>query len=579
MARSGPRAEAWRAASWLALLLAGIVATPGPASAWTEAAVRSVDARLRLQPDASAHVTLIATVRVHGGWLEGLELAGLDPDLELDASQPPFAVDEAGDRYQPTAEVMSGGRVLLSFRGRSPRRGRVTVTLAYRTTLAHRATEVVEDGSVVRVRWGLPGWRSGLDGVGIEVLAPTGARLGPGDGYESPTSVTTERRDVAEGSRLRWRRAHLPRTTPWTVAIDVPADAMAEELRTGPAAASAPVVRGALVTAGADRRPVWVALALLLALLGGAKMLAVHRLARRAAASARPLVPLPALVRAPLAVAACVAAGLLGPSEPWLALTLLALASLAATYRVAVADETSRLGSWHPVDRRWLHAARRARWARHLAPGTLLDGTTVLGAAHLASWLVVPFTLGAPLPIELRLAAALLPLPVLLTGTRLAFPLGPADRLSVLLRLVARMRALPTDVALCPVAHVDVRGVVQDTRVRTVLAHRPRGLLRLDLTLGERPRGGHYERAPKLLVLTREGSPADLALAERLPELESVTSPGGRRVVRLAPLSPAALQRIVDALADCPEAAQPSRGTSVPQETIRDLPAPRAVGL
>ena len=54
-------------------LLAGLVA-------WTEAAVRSVQAEIDLSPDATAEVSLRARVRVHGGWLEGLEIAGLDPE-------------------------------------------------------------------------------------------------------------------------------------------------------------------------------------------------------------------------------------------------------------------------------------------------------------------------------------------------------------------------------------------------------------------------------------------------------------------------------------------------------------------
>ena len=49
-----------------------------------------------LERDASVHVTLTATVRVHGGWLEGIEIAGLDDR--------PFAVilDVAGAEHGAT---------------------------------------------------------------------------------------------------------------------------------------------------------------------------------------------------------------------------------------------------------------------------------------------------------------------------------------------------------------------------------------------------------------------------------------------------------------------------------------------
>lgn len=67
-----------------------------------------------------------------------------------------------------------------------------------------------------------------------------------------------------------------------------------------------------------------------------------------------------------------------------------------------------------------------------------------------------------------------------------------------------------------------------------------------------------------LLVLTREGGAAENALVERLPNLRGTTSPGGRRVLRLAPWSLATLADIVEALADCPEAV-PSRAAPRPR--------------
>jgi hypothetical protein len=39
------------------------------------------------------------------------------------------------------------------------------------------------------------------------------------------------------------------------------------------------------------------------------------------------------------------------------------------------------------------------------------------------------------------------------------------------------------------------------------------------------------------------------------------------------------VRRVVDALAECPAAEETPRGTATPQETVRDLPAPRAVGF
>ncbi len=562
-------------AARFAILLFALFAS-APAHAWTDAAVRSVHARVELERDASAYVTLTATVRVHGGWLEGVELAGLDPDLVLDETAPPYALDEEGQRYEPRAEVLSGGRVQLAFGRRgAPRRGTVTVTIAYRTSLAHRATEPVDGEDRVRVRWTLPGWRSGLDGVQIEVLAPRGTRMGPRDESDTGASLETEVDDVPEGTLLRWRRAHLPRTLAWVVAADVPSDALDPSLR---AAASAPVPVAPVSTATPrvplDLSSFWLGLAALVALLACAKMIVVARQARRSRARARPLLLASSYVRAPIALALCACAPPCA-GEPLLALGLLAAAAMSAAYRTAVHEEASALGAWRAADAAWIRAASRARWARWIGPSSLLDATTPLGAAHLALWMIAPWL--SPLPFEIAVCVCVLPLPILATGTRLAFPTGPTDALARLLGHARRMRALPEGVGLRPVLHVSARGEVQDARLRTILDRRPRGLLRLDLVIVEAQHAGGYERDVRLLILTREGSAAERAAAERLSDLRASTSPGGRRVARVAQLGE--LARIVAALADCPEAPVASRGTSVPNEPIAARPVPRAVGF
>ncbi len=551
------------------------------ARAWTNAAVHHVQARVVLSGDASAHVTLTADVRVHGGWLEGLEMAGLDPDLVLDEEQPPWAVDESGQRYHPRAEVRDGGRVLLSF-PHSPHRGRVSVQIAYRTSLAHRATEPVEGEPRVRVRWTLPAWRSGLDGVQIDVVAPPGSRMGPGDDGKGGPSMTTEVVDEPEGIRLSWRRAHLPRTLSWTVAVDVPAEAMVPELRGSPVVTPPPAPVSPRAATPVDPAPYWLVLAVALALACLVKIVSVAGLARRSRARARPLVPLPGALRAPIALGFAAMASWAGPEQPFAGLAALAGGTLLATYRRADPGAGSQLGAWRPVDTRWLRAARRSRWLSFLSPGALLDATTPLGAITLVSWSVLPFVVAAPLSNVVRASVACLALPLFLTGTRIAFPTGPADALAILLRLARRLPSLPEDMGLRPVVHVDVRGAVQDARVRTVLTRRPRGLLRLDLVVIEAARGGRFVRRLAVLVLTRDGSAAEKALTEAMADVDAESSPGGRRVVRVLPFDRdpgPILARLRAALADCPEAPVASRGTATPQQTVRDLPAPHAVGF
>src|SRR5690606_16570608 len=119
-------------------------------------------------------------------------------------------------------------------------------------------------------------------------------------------SVETETEELAEGTRLRWRRAHLPRTVSWTVATDVPAGAMIEELRGAPRVrATPPPAQPAL--APLDPAPYWLGLALALALLACAKIASVERLARERRSRARPLLFAPAWLRAIVSAGACVA--------------------------------------------------------------------------------------------------------------------------------------------------------------------------------------------------------------------------------------------------------------------------------
>jgi len=566
-----------------ALLLWALM-VPATATAWTDAAVRTVHAHVEVAPDASARVALQASVRIHGGWLEGLELAGLDEDLVLEEETEPWAVDEEGARYRPRLTLLSGGRVQIAFPGRSPRRGTVTIGFAYRTSLAQRGTEPLEGEDRVRVSWTLPGWSAGLDGVQIEMLVPDGSTLGPRAESDSGAELEESAEPLDGQTLLRWRRAHLPRTLAWTVAADVPAEAMHETLRGPPRLPAPPPPRGGVGESIArDPTPVWVGLAALLGLLALLKLVAVARLGQRSRAVPPPLVPMPTWIRVPAILIGCATGGWLGVwVSTWAAFGVLGGVALLAAFRPGGPPPSSRLGAWRPADARWVAAARRAAWRRAIAPSGLLDVTTGLGALHAALWLAAPISsawITWPVGLDVLILAAALPFPILATGTVLSLPRGPAETLRRLLAFTARARTLPEGVALRPVMHVDVRGEVQDARVRTVLAVRPRGLLRLDFAVAQVAHAGGWDSELQLLVVTRADSAAERALAEALPALERVESRGGRRVLRRAPATLLELERVVTALADCPEAPAQPRGVAAQAETVRDLPAPRAVGV
>lgn len=505
-----------------------VFAPSARASAWTDAAVQSARATVDVGPDGRAIVALELRVGVHGGWLEGLEVAGLDPDLELDPDKPAWGVAEDGTKLAPIARAREPGVVSLSFdRARAPRRGTHTVGIVFTTSLAHRATEPTADGRI-RVRWTLPAWRSGLDDVAIDVLAPARAEA-VALGEESIEHTKVE---AGERVLLSWRRAHLPRTVAWTVELDVPEGAMDESLRR-----AASTLRRKQPMAIRPTGERWLAplVAILLALLALAKVVAWSRACEEVRVRPAPLLPLSARARA-LAIAGAAAGGAyLLPIDPWASLALLAAVPIAALERTPREAAAPRLGGFRPATIHDRRAARRTSVRARLSLRALFDATEPLGLAALAL-----FVAGSTLAFEhvrgigwmtTPLHVALLIAPLFLTGTRRQLPLHPARRLRKAARVASRLRANgETPLAISLVVHADTDGVLQDARVRAVLAEAPRGLLRLDLAIADRPDDGGFASELTLVALARSGSPADEALARLAADLPDVVKDvrGGR---------------------------------------------------
>jgi hypothetical protein len=501
------------------LAVAAAVTAPATARGWTDAHVRGAHAHVEVRPDGTARVSMELLVRIHGGWLEGLEVAGLDPDFALDETKPPWAVsgEDPSVKFEPTART-DRDRLSLSFRGRgaSPRRGTLRVGFVYATSLAHRATAGRGDGTI-RVRWTLPPWRSGLDGVSIAVTVPRGSVPASED---TRSSLGVERWDLGDRTLLVWQRSHLPRTVPWTVEVDVPDSAMASALRT-PAAPPRPKLRS---TARAPAEPVLagpivLAVALcVLVLLGRASFAHACRVA---AAEPRPLVPLPFWLLAPVVIGACGWAALHWIERPPLALAALAAVALLSLQRTpAHLSHAPRLGRFRPAVRRDLSCARRAEWARLLGLVTPVDVTTPIGlglAAAAATGIWRAAELGALPPLFVE-ATALLALPMI-TATRAHLPTTPPIRLARLARLARRWRLELGDGpahALALVVHADASDRWQDARLRIVPERAPDDLRRLDVALADRRDVGAHGAVPVLIAAARPASAAALALSRTL---------------------------------------------------------------
>ncbi len=524
----------------IALAASLVAAYARPAHAWTEARVTTAAATITVGSTGHADVDLELGLGIDAGWLEGLEIAGLDPDLVLDSAHPVVLVGEDGQRFEPAVRALEDGRVQLSFARRdAPRRGRYRTRIRYGAELAGRAAAPTGRGTV-RFEWTLPGWQSGLDGVTVQIVAPPGATLPP-DQVSAQASIRADVRATAAGSILSLRRAHLPRTLPWTVAFEVPESSLHESLR-GPRAhdelppAMAPAPREPALPVAMK------ALVLLFAAAAIAKRAAYDRAVRARGAAPRPLVPVGRLVHAIAVIACASAAAWLGDAGFELfALPLVAIVALSLQRRVSMVT-SPRLGAFHPARPEHFAAARRARLRDRLEPLRFLDASEPSGAIITALAIACIFFLpsneaGAPALAFGKAHGAALFAVLMLTSPATRLPATPELRLDALIGLATRLRAplsgASPAMALRLVVHEDADGRAQDARLRICTEHRPEGLVRLDLVRLDRDGLGGHRTGHALLVVTRAGTPAERAVASALPRGGVQRAPAGRRA-RLA---------------------------------------------
>lgn len=380
--------------------IAGVVlffALPTSAYAWTDASVQTVRAVVDIDQHGAAHVTLVAKVRVHGGWLTDFEVDGLDPDLTFDGQGAPWAVDEAGIAYAPTVTRVADGRVRVAFdRHNAPRRGICEIGFHYQTILAHRATTPSGEGESIRIRWTLPAWQTGLDGVTLTVSVPGRAEEVYGDDEER--DVATVHSTFENGrTTLTYRRVHLPRTTPWTLEIDTPQSAMDASLGRA---------RQVRTEARREELPSWpfrLGIGLVLVVLCVVK----ERLVARSHLRGRAAVAMNAFLRAFLVIAALTVASLSSRGNH--------LVPAAAYMLLVVLGATQSDGRARPAE----------RVRSHLGLTAAMDITTALGSLTFAAICVGAFVLSSVHAAQIAEATTLIRLtplfawPLYLMATRL----------------------------------------------------------------------------------------------------------------------------------------------------------------
>jgi hypothetical protein len=550
---------------WLPLFGLASLLAPSSALAGTDARVRSARATLAIDEHAHAHVTLDVTVRVDGGWLEGFELDGLDPDLVLDPSDPVTlvrapSVDEGSpitqveDEFSPRVEVHDGGRIALALtRRRAPRRGDYVVHVAYDTVLAGRATSASADG--VTIRWTFPAWRYGLDSVAVDIVAPAGARALALEDQE----IDAVQADEAGGTRITLTRAHLARTREWPIEILVPLAAVDASLAVVPDE-TAP---SALVSSPVRARPWNGAIALLVAAL-----LVAIRVARSSARTQversveHPLVPLSSAWRARLIVLVGLALAAVDTLDVPLLLAPFALAVLAlAVSRRPPSVLPPKLGSFRHATPSLLRAARRASLVRAVGADAWLDATTLPGLLAISALACVVFVVVPREALGAGLLALALVVHAFLVDARASRPEPALVTLDRLVRLAARTRVSLDGpaIVLLPVVHLGVGGEAHEARLR-VVGSLDTDVLRTDVVVVRR---GLFRTEHGLLVVARRGGAADQALAQ-LPTVREIAA-GSERIARCIPIRDMRIDEAFAVLARAltPVAAEASKPASV----------------
>ena len=568
-----PRARVLHAAAATALAFVSLTRT---ASAWVETHIESDDVRVTLERDAPARVEHRIKVRIAGGPLRVLDLRGVDGDAEPETDAYVVTEHDAGIKSlasarevtaelippdtKPTKDGSPAPSILrLRLGEKGIGRGTYVVQVRYRTRLAERGF-LTREGSVVHVRWQGVVWEDGFDSARVTFDLP-GAPVAPRAEDRGPLEPGTEAPLVLSSLRRRGDRDELELLRPyvpigegisWTFVADGRAFAKTAPAPVRPA--DAPILSIAQPTGAFGRfGALWLAGAaagfLAFAVLVARKVQEVALAATEAGTKPAPLVPMPVLLRAPLA-AAGVALGV------WLQLARRAWTPSALVLLVVIALVAHRPpawpksfflrkpGRWLPVTERdvttpaprprgaWLDVSTRAGKALLLLALAGVAGLSFLAAEtsrHLAAMVVLDAT------VFLALFG---------TGMKTAFPPRPEALVAPFLAAARARLAKVLGGSTRFVGRIRVAdGDAQPDELRLGVVPRPaaQGFRSLEIGAVVVPGTGGAALMPGVLLRYTEGSPCEAQLGSmvRAGKLSRGRKPGEVAVV-FAPRLPSA---------------------------------------
>jgi hypothetical protein len=514
--------------SLLVLLQFAVLGSSSSAHAWTRTVVKGARATVDIERDATLNVLLRLDVEVHAGWLHELELVDLGEGFELDRYRPPYFRSEDGELFRPEAEVLEDGRIRLSFpRREAPRRGEYRVFMRYR---AKADVRPVEGATQAQVVWSVPAWETGLHGVSVEFRAPKGSSV-PSELHDTAPGVDFQIDERPGRTLIEWRRNHLPRMTAWPLTIDVPLQAIDLPV----SAPDSPTPNGFRPLSAPERRPLAWALLLIAAFVLLKRRSVESRMGGRSL-----------LVRAPWGSVLLVSGVVLAAGQ-WLAPSYL----LCAAPLLAFALHRPASSSLRTAPRDWHSTGVGELPKAETMAGELLDATTGTGLAVLLA-------VGASLIALDQPTAALLLVPVFVTGPRYHLPPSAAAKADALRRFTLALRMPPAapEVSFC----WEAASSDGSPRLRLNLRDHRAGLKSVSFVVASARFGYVLRTKIMLMVETRAQSEADDLMRRRTGADGDVRASDGG-IPRLVDWNEEAIELLRVMSRKTPKPVKTSRGT------------------
>jgi hypothetical protein len=505
------------------LLLAAI---PARAAGWVETRVTGHSATVDVERNGSATVSQELGIRLRGGPLAELPLAGVDSDAEPLPDATVICTDDQKFGTVPLSVTREadGSLKLTVERERGLRTGSYVFRFSYRTQLSKREL-IRRVGSHVELRWVGPRFEDGLDSARVTFRIPEAnvAPMLPSPGSSSGTvNELDELGGVFVGNlrrapgkdELEIMRPHVARGEPalWRVWVaDTAFDAFAAV-----AAPKSPALLASRELGESPRERLGWLLGALGAGLGFgllvfAKWRGFHAAAVLRNAQARALLPLAPGLRAALGgvlLGLAVIAGGRWDEPTLVGVLLLGVMACTALYATPGRAAPRGPGQWLPLS----EADAFSQPATRL-PGRLLDGSTPVGALVLGLLLVGVVVLHflerqhSPYrAVELLLGSTVI-LPVFLTGRAQELPAVPgADPRRMLQRVLKGLRR--SGLRAVPLARLP-QGSSSADELRLLVQPRGAlaGLMAVEVGADHALGLGGVVAEPYVLLRVREASP------------------------------------------------------------------------